>query len=74
MKAWTISTPLDQPIPVLGDMTPQQAAMSSGGRDKLVAWMRRLENQMAKQEASAPMVDYDVGWMREALGIADVRD
>jgi hypothetical protein len=65
---------LDEPIPVLDDMTPRQAAMSSGGRDKLVAWLKRLENQMAKHEASAPMADYDVGWMWEALGVAHLRD
>ncbi len=64
---------LDEPIPMLGDVTPRQAAKSAEGREKLVAWLKRLENHMAQHEPTEPMADYDVAWLWEELGVADLR-
>ena len=64
---------LDEPIPMLGDITPRQAAKTAKGREKLVAWLKRLENHMAKHEPSGPMADYDVAWLWEELGVSDLR-
>jgi len=50
---------LDQPIPSLGDISPRKAARSKKGRDKLVAWLKLLENQSAKHEPDDPMASYD---------------
>jgi hypothetical protein len=61
---------LDEPIPALGDVTPRQATKSAQGREKLVAWLKRLENHMAQHEPPGPMADYDVAWLWEELGIA----
>ena len=64
---------LDQPIPALGNITPRQAAKTPGGRDKLAAWLKHLENHMAQYDASNPMADFDVSWMWDELGVADRR-
>ena len=64
---------LDEPIPTLGNVTPRTAAKTAGGREKLVAWLKRLENHSAKHEPSVPMAGYDVAWLWEELGVADLR-
>jgi uncharacterized phage protein gp47/JayE len=64
---------LDEPIPMLGNVTPRKAAKTAAGREKLVAWLKRLENQMAQHESSEPMASYDVAWLWEELGVADLR-
>lgn len=64
---------LDQPIPALGDVSPRQAARTAEGRDKLVGWLKELENHLARHDASDPMADFDVSWMWDELKIADRR-
>jgi hypothetical protein len=64
---------LDEPIPMLGNVTPRKAVKTARGREKLVAWLKRLENQMAQHESSEPMAGYDVAWLWEELGVADLR-
>ena len=64
---------LDEPIPMLGNVTPRKAAKTAGSREKLVAWLKRLENQMAHHESSEPMAGYDVAWLWEELGVANLR-
>jgi hypothetical protein len=64
---------LDEPIPMLGDLTPRKAAMTKNGRDKLVAWLKFIENQSAQHDASNPIAKYDFGWIWEQLGVAELR-
>lgn len=64
---------LDEPIPALDDLTPRRATRSAKGREKLVGWLKLLENHMAQQDLNDPMGAYDVGWMWDELGVADRR-
>ncbi len=64
---------LDEAIPVLGNITPRQAAKRAKSRKKLVAWLKRLENHLAQHEPTEPMAGYDVNWLWEELGVADFR-
>jgi hypothetical protein len=64
---------LDEPIPMLGNATPRKAAKTAGGRERLAAWLKRLENQMAQHESLEPMPGYDVAWLWEELGVAERR-
>ena len=64
---------LDQPVPMLGDVSPRKAAKTKKGREKLVAWLKLIENSNAGQGPGSPMAAYDVGWMWEELGIAHLR-
>ncbi len=64
---------LDEPVPMLGNMTPRRAAKSAKGREKLVAWLKLLENGAARQDAASPMADCDLNWMWTELGVADLR-
>lgn len=64
---------LDEPIPALGNATPRTAAKSAKGRQRVIAWLKILENHSAQQPAADPMGDYDFGWLWEELGVADQR-
>jgi hypothetical protein len=64
---------LDEPIPVLGNVTPREAAETASGRAKVVEWLKRLENELARRPAGDPMADYDSAWLWETLGVADRR-
>jgi hypothetical protein len=64
---------LDEPVPMLGDLTPRRAARSGKGREKLVTWLKLLENGAARHGSGSTMVGYDMTWMWEELGVAGLR-
>ena len=64
---------LDEPIPTLGELTPRQAARTVKGREKVVAWLKTLENHTARQPAGTPMADYDFDWLWAELGLSERR-
>jgi len=64
---------LDSPVPMLGNIRPCDAAKTADGRDKLVAWLKYLENRSAEHDPSEPMANYDFAWLWAKLGVADLR-
>jgi hypothetical protein len=64
---------LDEPIAMLGNKSPITAAKTAKGREKVVAWLKLLENHSARQPEDNPMRDYDFTWLWERLGLADQR-
>ncbi|MDL2406790.1 hypothetical protein PY650_14180 [Rhizobium calliandrae] len=65
---------LDQPIGMLGNKTPRQAAKSATGREKVAEWLKYLENQSSRQPNPAdPMATYSFEWMWRELGVFDLR-
>jgi hypothetical protein len=64
---------LDKPVPMLGNKTPRQAAKSAKGREKVAQWLKLLENGNARPDDDSPMAGYDVSWMWQELGVADLR-
>ena len=65
---------LDQPVGMLGNKTPRQAAKSAAGRQKVAEWLKYLENQSAKQAGPTdPMATYSFEWMWKELGFHDLR-
>ncbi len=64
---------LDQPVGMLGDKTPRNAVKSKAGQAEVVAWIKYLEKQTARQDKNAQMGTYDFTWMWEELGIAHLR-
>jgi hypothetical protein len=64
---------LDQPLPMLGNVSPRRAAKSARGREKLVVWLKLLENHAASHGSESPMAGYDVTWMWEELGVVALR-
>ena len=64
---------LDQPIPALGNLPPRRAVRTAEGREKVVAWLKTLENHSAKRPAGDPLGGYDFGWRWHELGVAALR-
>jgi hypothetical protein len=65
---------LDEPIPMLGNVSPRTAVKTTKGRNKVVAWLKTLENYSAKREdRKNAMATYDVSWLWTELGVADLR-
>jgi hypothetical protein len=64
---------LDEAVPMLGNMTPRRAAKSAKGREKLVAWLKLLENGAARHFSGSPKPGCDLGWMWTELGVAHLR-
>ena len=59
---------------MLGNKTPRQAVKSASGRQKIVDWLKYLENQSAKHSDPAdPMATYSFQWMWAELGVQDLR-
>src|SRR5215469_8837668 len=66
---------LDQPVGILGDITPRVAAKTKKGREKLVAWLKFLENQSARdRERDDPMRLYDFSWMWTERSVVPISD
>lgn len=64
---------LDEPAPMLGNRIPRELAREKGGPDQLVAWLKFMENGAARTVAGSPADTYDLAWMWEELGIAELR-
>jgi hypothetical protein len=65
---------LDQPVGMLDDITPRAAAKTKKGREKLVAWLKLLENQTGRHRGSGDLMGpYDFTWMWAELGVAELR-
>ncbi len=66
-------TLLSQPIPMLDGKTPKQAVRSKSGRQKVVEWLKLLENNEAHRAAATKIPPYDFTWMWDALKIRELR-
>ena len=65
---------LDQPVGMLGDITPREASKSANGRVKLVEWLKYIENRSAQQpDDTDPMATYDYSWLWRELGVENER-
>ena len=64
---------LDQPVPALGDVSPRESAKTTDGRERLVGWLKGLENANAQLESDSAIASYDVSWLWEELGVSGQR-
>jgi len=64
---------LDAPVPALGGKSPRQAVRSAVGREKVLEWLKLIENRSAQNDDSA-IGEYDFGWMWAELGLQDHRN
>ncbi len=63
---------LNAALPALDGKSPRKAVRSAGGREKVIEWLKLLENRSAHHEDAA-ICEYDFGWMWEELGLQDRR-
>lgn len=63
---------VDDVIPDLGDVSPRQLLATAQGREKVVGWLKYLENGIAVHR-DGPMAGYDLTWLWEELGLGGRR-
>lgn len=62
-RAW-----VDTSLPVLGGLTPREAAGSKAGRPRVVALLKDMEGLSARERLTGRPA-YDFGWMWDELGL-----
>ncbi|MFB3082859.1 MAG: hypothetical protein ACE1Z4_05305 [Gammaproteobacteria bacterium] len=65
---------LDELIPALDNKTPRQCARSKKTRDKVIEWLKHLENNELRRAVGQRQAPYDSCWMWEELKLAKYRD
>ena len=65
---------LDEPIPALDNKTPRQCARSKMGREKVIEWLKYLENNELHRAADQGQEPYDSSWMWDELKLAKNRN
>jgi len=64
---------IDEPLPALGNLPPREAVRTPEGRQKVIGWLKNLENgegRRAKKDGTPP---YDFSWMWCELGVLEER-
>jgi hypothetical protein len=64
---------LDEPIPNLGNQSPRKAANTAKGREKVISWLKMLENHSGRRGREDPVGAYDFTWLWKELGLGDER-
>ncbi|RJF88593.1 hypothetical protein D3874_17640 [Oleomonas cavernae] len=60
---------MDQPVAMIGNEAPREAVQTAEGRERVVAWLKYLENQSAAHPKGEPLADYDFTWLWQELGL-----
>ena len=60
---------LDEPHPSVDGKTPRQAAKTRKGREKVIDWLKQLENTEYRRAAQQRQRRYDTSWLWRELGI-----
>jgi len=60
---------LDENIPALGDKTPRECVKTKLGREKVISWLKDLENQEEHRAKQGGSSAYDFSWMWTELGL-----
>ena len=63
---------LDEPTPMLGNLSPRAAARTARGREDLVVWLKHLENR--SRHSNDPVATYDFTWMWRELNVDHLRN
>ena len=65
---------LDEAIPALDNKTPRQCARSKKGREKVIEWLKHLENNELRRTARQGQTPYDSRWMWDELKLGKYRN
>jgi hypothetical protein len=65
---------LDEPIPALDNKTPRQCARSKKGRERVIEWLKHLENNELRRATSQGQEPYDSNWMWDELKLGKYRN
>ncbi|MGO9604628.1 MAG: hypothetical protein ACLQAT_14785 [Candidatus Binataceae bacterium] len=64
---------IEEPVPMIGNVSPREAARTPEGREKVVEWLKLLENNEAKRARDSAIPAYDATWIWRELGLQEYR-
>jgi hypothetical protein len=64
---------LEQPVPMLGNLTPRAAARTKSGREKVAVWLKHLENRSRQPDTNGALATYDFAWLWRELKLEHLR-
>ncbi|MGY6709018.1 MAG: hypothetical protein ACXIVF_11890 [Rhizobiaceae bacterium] len=64
---------LNEPVGMLGNVSPRAAVGTETGRRRVAEWLKYLENASQAHDPADPMGSYDFGWLWHELGVAHLR-
>ena len=64
---------LDDPVGILDDRSPRQAARRKAGRNQVADWLKFMENNELHRAGLFGDSPYDFAWMWKELGVAELR-
>jgi hypothetical protein len=62
---------IDGPVPVLGNVSPREAVGLPEGREKVISWLKSLENGERRRSREQGQTPYDFTWMWRELGVLE---
>jgi hypothetical protein len=66
---------LDEPVPMLGDLSPRAAARSAKGRRNVAAWLKHIENRSRNvPDPDDPIATYDFTWLWRELRVEQLKN
>ncbi|MGA7872088.1 MAG: hypothetical protein WCA22_14470, partial [Candidatus Binatus sp.] len=64
---------IDEALPTLGNLRPRDAVRTPEGRQKVIDWLKQLENGEARRARKDGTPPYDFSWMWRELGVLEER-
>jgi hypothetical protein len=64
---------IDEPLPAIGSVSPRSAVGTEEGREKVIGWLKDLENGESLRSRKEGTSPYDFTWMWQELGVLGER-
>ena len=64
---------IDEPLPALGNIPPREAVRTPEGHQKVIGWLKYLENGEGHRARKDGTLPYDFSWMWRELGVLEER-
>jgi len=64
---------INEPLPAIGNISPREAVGTPEGREKVVGWLKYLENGESRRAQKEKTPPYEFTWMWRELGVLEER-
>jgi len=64
---------IDEPLPAIGNVSPREAVSTAEGREKVIGWLKYLENFESRRTQKDAAQSYDFTWIWHELGVLEER-
>jgi hypothetical protein len=64
---------IDEPLPAIGNVSPREAVGTQEGREKVIGWLKYLENGESRRAQKEGTPPYDFTWVWRELAVLEER-